>query len=236
MMRKLLGAVSLSAGMLAAWFGSASAADMKFKAPPPPPAPVYNWTGFYIGAHAGGDSDNDNFNFVPAGTSTSNSANSFIGGGQVGYNFQVSSWVLGVEGDGSWTNLASGAPCPNPFFTCSHSIGWLASLRGRLGYLATGQALFYVTGGAGFSDVNHTASPPGVAPFVFTGTYSNTQVGYAVGGGLEYAIAQHWSVRVEDLYYGLGSSTAAPGTLSAANSTKVTNNVNTLDFGVNYHF
>jgi outer membrane immunogenic protein len=236
MMRKLLGAVSLSAAILGVWFGSASAADMEVKAPPPPPPPVYSWTGFYFGGHIGGDWDNDRFHFVPAGTSTSNSASSVFGGGQVGYNYQISRWVLGLEGDGSWTNLSSGAPCPNPFFTCSHSIDWLASLRGRVGYLATDQSLFYVTGGAGFSEINHTALPPGVAPFIFTGFFSNTSVGYTVGGGWEYAFAKHWSVRVEYLYYGFGTSTAPPGTLSAANSTRVTNNINTVDVGVNYHF
>jgi outer membrane immunogenic protein len=75
-----------------------------------------------------------------------------------------------------------------------------------------------------------------VAPFIFTGFFSNTSVGYTVGGGWEYAFAKHWSVRVEYLYYGFGTSTAPPGTLSAANSTRVTNNINTVDVGVNYHF
>jgi outer membrane immunogenic protein len=75
-----------------------------------------------------------------------------------------------------------------------------------------------------------------VAPFVFTGTYSSTQVGWALGGGLEYAFTNNWSAKVEYLYYGLGTSTAAPGTLSAANSTRVTDNVNTVNLGVNYRF
>lgn len=75
-----------------------------------------------------------------------------------------------------------------------------------------------------------------MAPFVFTGAYSNTQVGYTVGGGWEYAFANHWSVRLEYLYYGFGSSTAPPGTLSAADSTKVTNSVQTVDVGVNFRF
>ncbi len=113
MIRKLLGAVSLSAAILAVLFGSASAADMAVKAPPLP-APDYSWTGFYIGAHAGGAWDNDHWMFVPADTTTNNSASSVFGGGQVGYNYRISRWVLGLEGDGSWTNLSSGAPCPNP--------------------------------------------------------------------------------------------------------------------------
>lgn len=235
MIRKLLGAVSISAAILAVLFGSANAADMAVKAPPLP-APEYSWTGFYIGAHVGGAWDDDHWMFVPAATTTHNSSSSAFAGGQVGYNYQILRWVLGLEGDGSWANLASGASCPNPFFTCSHSIDWLASVRGRAGYLVTDQSLVYVTGGAGFSQINHTALPPGVAPFVFTGYYSNTQVGYTVGGGWEYAFAKHWSARVEYLYYGFGTSTAPPGTLSAANSTRLTNSVNTFDVGLNYHF
>jgi len=151
MMRKLLGTVSLSAAILAALFGSANAADMVVKAPLLPPAPAYNWTGFYIGAHAGGAFDNDQFNFQPAGTFTNNTASSFLGGGQVGYNYQISNWVVGLEGDGDWTHLFGFAPCPNPFFTCGHNIEWLASVRARVGYVAADRFLFYVTGGAGFS-------------------------------------------------------------------------------------
>lgn len=218
--------------------GHGLAADLPTtKAPPaPPPAPVFNWTGFYVGAHLGGAWDTDEFHFMPAGTYTHNSASSIFGGGQIGYNYQISSFVLGAEGDASWTHLASGAFCPNPYFTCSHEIDWLASLRARVGFTPIDRALIYVTGGAAFADVTHHANPPGVSPFVFTGNYSSSQVGWALGGGLEYAFTNNWSAKIEYLYYGLGSSTAPPGTLSAANSTRVSNGVETVSLGVNYHF
>jgi len=173
---------------------------------------------------------------VPANTFTRNDASSVFGGGQIGYNYQISSFVLGAEGDASWAHLSSSNFCPNPFFTCGHNVDFLASLRARVGFTPMDRVLIYVTGGAAFADIHHTALPPGVAPFVFTGTYSSTQVGWALGGGLEYAFTNNWSAKVEYLYYGLGTSTAAPGTLSAANSTRVTDNVNTVNLGVNYRF
>jgi len=203
--------------------------------PAPPPPPAFSWTGFYIGANVGGAWDYDRFHFTPAGTTTHNSADNIFGGGQVGYNYQISSFVLGAEGGMSGTHLSSSAACPNPFFTCGHDLEWVGSLRARVGFTPFDRALVYVTGGAAFTDVHHTALPPGVAPFVFSGTFNSEQVGWAVGGGVEYAITKNWSVKAEDIYYGF-QNTASPGTLSAANSTHLTTNVNTVDVGVNYHF
>jgi outer membrane immunogenic protein len=237
--RKNIAAVA-SLGMAVAFgvgnqaFG-ADLPTMKGPPPAPPPPPPFSWTGFYIGAHVGGDWDYDRFHFTPAGTTTNNSASSILGGGQAGYNYQISSFVLGVEGDISGMHLASSAACPNPFFTCGHSIDWLSSARGRVGFTPFDRALIYVTGGAAFTDIHHTALPPGVAPFVFSGTFNSGQVGWAFGGGVEYAFTKNWSVKVEDIYYGF-QNTASPGTLSAANSTHVTTNINTVDVGVNYHF
>jgi outer membrane immunogenic protein len=217
--------------------GSAFAADLGSAPPPAPlPVPVFTWTGFYVGAHVGGAWDSDKWLFSPALTTTSNHASGVFGGGQVGYNYQISSFVLGLEGDASASHLASGNLCPNPSFTCSHNIDFLASLRARVGFTPFDRTLLYATGGVAFADVRHTALPPGVAPFFFTGSYSDTRVGWALGGGLEYALTNNWSVKIEYIHYGLGSSTAPMGTLSAANTTRVTNDVDTVDVGLNYRF
>jgi outer membrane immunogenic protein len=232
-------ALALALALVLGAVGSAAAADLPTKkAPPPyiPPVVAFTWTGFYVGAHVGGAWDTDEFHFQPAGTQTHNHASNVFGGVQAGYNYQISSVVLGAEGDVSGTHLASGASCPNPFFTCAHSIDWLASLRARVGFTPMDRALVYATGGLAFSDVHHTALPPGVAPFVFSGSYSDTRVGWALGAGVEYALTNSWSAKLEYIHYGMGSSTAAPGSLSAANSTRVTNSVDTVDVGVNYHF
>ena len=178
--------------------GAAQAADLPTtKGPPPAPPPVaaFSWTGFYIGAHVGGAWDYDTFNFMPAGTTTHNSDTSIFGGGEAGFNYQISSFVLGVEGDINGTDLSSSAACPNPFFTCGHSIDWMASLRGRVGFTPSTERSSTRRADR-FRDVHYTALPPGVAPFVFTGHFNSERVGWAVGGGVEYAFTKNWSVKV----------------------------------------
>src|ERR1700683_5014498 len=94
--------------------GRAWAADLPTtKGLPAPPLPApFSWTGFYVGLHAGGAWDSDAWHFLIAGTHTHNDAQSAFGGGQAGYNYQISSFVLGVEGDISGAHLASSNPCP----------------------------------------------------------------------------------------------------------------------------
>ena len=113
MKKLLLATVALMAlGVVA----PASAADMPVKAAPPPPvAPIYNWTGFYIGAHVGGAwTDTDwfyacsarNLLIPPCGLAQGgHSASSWLAGGQVGFNYQVGRFVWGIEADFSATDL-----------------------------------------------------------------------------------------------------------------------------------
>jgi outer membrane immunogenic protein len=94
----------------------AFAADMAVKAPPPAPAPVPpTWTGFYFGGNIGGawsrngQSEGQLFSGTTAASPLlpfdTNGTNA-IGGLQIGYNWQfVPQWVVGIEGDWSWTNL-----------------------------------------------------------------------------------------------------------------------------------
>jgi outer membrane immunogenic protein len=201
-------------------------------APPPPPAP-FSWTGFYIGAHVGGAWDSDDWHFTVDNTYTHNSASGIFGGGQAGYNYQWSSVVFGVEGDASGADLNGHALCPNPAYTCSHNIDWLATLRGRVGITPVDRALLYVTGGAAFSDVRHNTSP---TLATWTGTFSDSEVGYAVGGGVEYAFTNNWSAKVEYLYYGLGSSTSSVGSLDPASPAHLSTNIETVSAGLNYRF
>jgi len=225
---------------LALGFGAhALAADLPTtKGPPPPPPAVaaFSWTGFYIGGYVGGAWDFDKFHFIPAGTTTFNNADSLLGGVRAGYNYQTSWVVLGVEGEFSGMNLKSSNPCPNPFFTCGHENDWVGTLLGRVGVSPFDRALVYVAGGGAVSDFRYTALPPGVAPFVFSGHFSQTEAAWVIGGGFEYAFANNWSFDIEYLHYGFGEVTAPPGTLSAANSTRLSNNMDTIDVGINYHF
>ncbi len=176
-MRKLflLGLGTFAAMMLG---GAAQAADMPLKAPPPPPPPMYNWTGFYIGAHIGGawadrnghdrfDTVNENNCFwggcfEDGGFGRNNS--NFIAGGQLGFNYQVNQWVWGVEGQiSALTNGDNDSPCGfftrdegprDHLFNCNNRSGWVATIAARLGvtFGQTGNWLLYVKGGGAFAD------------------------------------------------------------------------------------
>jgi outer membrane immunogenic protein len=236
----------------------ASAADLPVKAPmytkAPVVAPLYNWTGFYIGLNAGyswGRQDNDLVNVVTGVTEFSNSdhLNGFIGGGQIGYNWQVNQWVFGLEadfqgsgqkGDGTFFIaavpgiLAAGTPAST--FNYTDKLDWFGTVRGRIGYAmgATGNWLPYVTGGwaYGHGEISGTTTSLGVATS-FSG--SQDYSGWTVGGGVEWAFLNNWSAKVEYLYIDFGDGPTVP--VSATRdivSGKMTDNI--LRAGLNYKF
>ena len=143
----------LSTTILAALTGSAVAADMAVKAPPPAPLPViYNWTGFYIGANGGWGQSRDCWGLVPVGAAVINegcaSRSGGVLGGQIGYRWQASQWVFGVEAQGDWADLhGSRVSVINPLFRTSVRIDAVGLFTGQIGY-AWNNALFYVKGGA----------------------------------------------------------------------------------------
>jgi outer membrane immunogenic protein len=217
--------------------GHAWAADLAVKAPPvPAPAPVFSWTGFYVGGNFGAKwaRASDSVNVAPAtafdaalpsGASlplTSTTPSSFIGGGQVGYNWQTGRVVFGIEGDidlQDWRttqvlgNFASGTVfVPGDSFTVNSR--WQASLRGRLGYAAD-RLLIYATGGWAWTDVKAGANftPFEDAPAT-SATERATLTGGTIGGGLEYAFWDHMSLGVEARYTRYGSHTFNGGTLA----------------------
>ena len=236
----------------------ASAADLPVKAPmytkAPVVAPLYNWTGFYIGLNAGyswGRQDNDLVNVVTGVTEFSNSdhLNGFIGGGQIGYNWQVNQWVFGLEadfqgsgqkGDGTFFIatvpgiVAAGTPAST--FNYTDKLDWFGTVRGRIGYAmgATGNWLPYVTGGRayGHGEISGTTTSLGVATS-FSG--SQDYSGWTVGGGVEWAFLNNWSAKVEYLYIDFGDGPTVP--VSATRdivSGKMTDNI--LRAGLNYKF
>jgi outer membrane immunogenic protein len=238
-----------SAGALALT-GAAFAADLPSRAPPPvflPPPPM--WTGFYIGINAGYDwaasrsaettafpafaapTWNTELNLSTAlatGTPSVN-PNGFIGGGQIGYNYQFyNSLVAGIEADiqgiaGSSVSGAfsgSGVPVGVPGETILSTVStskktdYLGTVRGRIGYLFTPTLLIYGDGGLAYGGINSSTSifqantGTGVAPaFASFGRASSTQVGWTAGGGVEWMFLPNWSAKVEYLYYDLGKVT-----------------------------
>jgi outer membrane immunogenic protein len=232
----------LSTVALIALANASNAADLYTKARPAP-APVmpppFSWTGFCIGPNIGASWEY----FDIADTLTSESfgsgtRNAFIGGGQVGFNYQVSPFfVFGVEGflDGiaSNNNAGTGVVIPGVgLVTASVQPDWVSTLSGRVGF--TGPSLdhwlFYVKGGGGWIQASATINTP-----FATFNESRTISGWIGGGGIEWAFASNWTARIDYQYIGLESTTVAPGFLvdkfAATNA-----DVQTLTVGINYLF
>jgi outer membrane immunogenic protein len=204
--------------MLALQASSAYAADLPSRRPPPaayaPPIPIFTWTGFYIGVNAGGAfrATNNrgyyNASFfggaAPVAGFNNNNSGRFIGGGQVGMNWQINQFVLGMEADGQvlvgGNNNFPGAPSNN-------STGFLGTVRGRAG-LAFDRFLVYGTGGVAFGSgawPNTVVATVGGIPGFFTTSSGDTsRIGYAAGAGVEYAFTNNWSVKAEYLFTDLG--------------------------------
>jgi outer membrane immunogenic protein len=184
-------------------------------------APAYNWTGFYLGINGGygwADSEWDGFASGP-------SADGWLAGGTIGYNWQTGPLVLGVEGDIAWSNIRgtfSNAFCP---LGCETRNTWLGTARARLGYAAD-RIMPYVTGGAAFGEIQ--ANPTG-----FAGV-SDTNVGWTVGAGIEAAIVGNWTAKVEYLYVDLGS--IGCGALACGLPTNVDFRTNVVRAGLNFRF
>src|SRR5262245_8003437 len=140
-----LGTTALAAVVVA---GGAQAADMPVK------APVYsapfNWTGFYIGAHIGAGWATTEFSNPNSGIVFSNyNLNGFLGGGQIGYNWQSGWAVFGVEADASWTDIKGSSDCFT-FDFCRSKIDALGTITARFGGTVD-HALIYVKGGGAWA-------------------------------------------------------------------------------------
>ena len=212
----------------------AHAADLGYRAPykaaPAYAAPLYNWTGFYIGAHAGGAFSSDN-NF--SGLGTGNNGNGrFVGGLQAGGDWQFApNWVAGAEAQYSWLSGNVGAVFPGGFAYTNNQRG-LGSITGRVGY-TWGPGLVYVKGGYAYSDNNETVTAFG-AP-VFFATDSDHKNGYTIGLGVEYMFAPNWSAKAEYMYYNFGDARfTAPLALVPTGSFTTDDHV--IKAGVNYRF
>jgi outer membrane immunogenic protein len=202
----------------------ASAADLPRGAMPykaPAYVAQYNWTGFYLGINGGaawGDSDWSAFG-------ANNSPSGGMIGGTAGYNWQGagSPWVFGIEGDVDWANIKDNTVCGG--LVCGTKTNWFGTVRGRVGY-AFDRFLPYFTGGAAFGDVE--ANRAG-----FAGV-SDTNVGWTLGAGIEGAIADRWTAKVEYLYADLDKVTCSAAACGVA--TNVDQRLNIIRAGLNYRF
>lgn len=193
----------------------AAAADLP-PAPPPMMVVPFTWTGAYAGAHGG-------FGWT---TSGGLDAKGGFGGGQIGYNVQTGTLVLGIEGDiagGDISQTVNGTMFGLPF-TTAFTNDALASIRGRAG-LAYNTWLFYGTVGGGWAH-NKITGNIGSVPFSSDAWLS----GWSAGAGMEWALAPNWSAKFEYLHYGLGTANSF-GTVPSG---KI--DIDTLKIGINYLF
>lgn len=248
-MRRLFHAALVAASTLAL-AQIASAADLPVKAPvykAPIIAPVYNWTGFYVGLNLGGSWGRQDGDLIGALIgSGSNNLDGLIGGGQIGYNWQINQWVFGLEADFQGSGQkADGSFVIPPIvgiaggngLTASYSdkLEWFGTVRGRVGY-AFDRWLPYFTGGwaygHGVLDGTATVTPAGAAT-AFSASHDYS--GWTIGGGVEWAFANNWSAKLEYLYIDFGDGPTVP--VSATSSIvagKMTDNI--IRAGVNYKF
>jgi outer membrane immunogenic protein len=202
---------------------SAQAADMAVKAPylKAPVAMVYDWTGFYIGVNAGVGIGRDYTRVaIPAGLSFEASyLNPWggLGGGQVGYNYQTASSILGaplvfgVEADFQGTSMRDNFNCligclPAQNNNINQKLDWFGTVRGRVG-IATGPVLSYVTGGWAYGSIKTTYTetlPPGGAANTGAFTSNQNRGGWVVGSGVEASLGGNWTGKIEYLYLNLG--------------------------------
>lgn len=219
---------------------AAQAADLGPYQPEPvetyvEPVRIFTWRGLYVGINGGyawGDSDPIIVTGgVASGALSGIDPDGWILGGTVGYNAQFGRFVLGVEGDfnggdvsGSSFGFLSGIPA-----TASSDLNWLSTLRARAG-ITYDRMLFYVTGGVAWADVDYDLVAANGATF----SGSDTAVGYALGGGLEWALDTNWTAKAEYLYIDLEDTRIGNAVIPA--SASFDNALHTIRFGLNYKF
>jgi outer membrane immunogenic protein len=273
-LKKLL----LAGAALGVFAAPAMAADMALKAPAPYP---YLWNGFYAGLNAGYADEQSTFttaaSYTPdvalgvvagvseglaalsSGRITTNNGMGFIGGGQVGYNIQLSKlFVVGLEADiqgktgSSDGSIAAGQVVVGVPITSVQTVSaktdWIGTVRGRAGILLAPTWLVYFTGGLAYggNSASSTLFQSGTNGFAGTGagSLSTTRIGGTFGAGLEWMFARNWSAKAEYLFYDLGTTNfsyaARSGFFATPVYQTVTNSVhfegNIARAGINYHF
>jgi outer membrane immunogenic protein len=226
-MKKILLA---SVATIALCGASAFAADRPMPYKAAPAAPVFSWTGCYAGVEGGGnwgkrhDTTEDGTDFVRHNLSGG------LAGGTLGCNYQSGSLVWGLEGDFSWTNKDGSSPSLlTPAFINSTKEKWFATERARVGFAANNW-LLYVTGGAAEASV-HVIDTNGVLFDAQTKTLS----GWTVGGGVEAALGNNWSAKLEFLHADFGRKTFFPDS-AATIPHRVDIRDNILRVGLNWKF
>jgi outer membrane immunogenic protein len=215
--------------------------------PPAPSLPIFSWTGFYVGGQAGYDFGRERSmaSATASGIGLASNVqreNGVIGGAHAGYNFSSQAVpyigsafgtgvVFGVEGDVDGSGARSTYGLGGIATTTRNNIE--GSIRGRAG-VAVDRLLFYATGGAAFVELQNTYANTVVGG---TDSLSRSRVGYTLGGGVEYAVTDDWSVRGEYRYTDFGHYSDVLGTSTGGGvAVRHHETDNRVQFGFSYKF
>lgn len=249
-MKTTLGA---AAALLMATTVAGSAADTAARSPAYL-SPAFSWSGFYAGLHMGYGWGTNDWNFVelvefPGSTVTpaqNPKTNGVLAGVQAGANYQIASWVIGMEAE--WTFMRGNGSADAALTinngiagvttTATSKIDWLAMFTGRFGY-AFDRTLLYAKGGVAAAEYKDDFAflVPAVPPqFVDFGTHTNTLVGWTAGAGIEHAFTPNWSVKIEYDYVDLGTTAENFSMLGATFRENIHHKVQIVKVGGNYRF
>jgi outer membrane immunogenic protein len=244
----LLGSAAVAGVFLST---GAEAADLPARAVAPGPyvaaVPAFTWTGFYAGVNAGYAFGGGRGFYDPTyGTVTGSSGDNggFVGGGQVGFNYQLtpgSGFVIGLEADLQYAKLGSNDVAyvigSTPYYDVGSSLDWFGTVRGRLGY-AFDRVLVYGTAGFAFGGGSANGSYASAYPYTLS---DSIRSGYAAGGGVEYAFTPSITGKIEGLYVnldrgGAGATYYDTGTNAYYGLGKTQGDFGVIRAGLNYKF
>jgi opacity protein-like surface antigen len=228
----------------------AATGGVPFFAFAPAPRSDRDWTGFYVGAHAGGgfgrtdwkSADGVFLGFADLAFAGSGPAEGLLAGGQIGFNRQLGRWVVGGEAELSWGDLDGYAKCGvstllDSSFNCHTHVKSLGTLTARVGQ-TYGDLLIYAKGGAAWMREDHEAGNPAIAfgaPPANDFFASDTRWGYVLGAGFEYAFSPAWSAKVEYDYRNFGSRTVAfTDQLGNVSNVDLAQDLHVIKMGLNY--
>lgn len=229
-----------------------------------------NWSGFYVGANAGAGINDSSYKLSPTGcfangtcggvvsnnplrTDTGNlSTVDFIGGGQIGLNYQFyPMFVAGLQADIDYSdmnendsvNRGLAPPLSGRFIhNVKENLNWFGTVRGRLGMEVCPNWLIYGTGGYAYGHVSSSSNALfTLGGDAYAGSANKTRSGWTAGAGVEYAFCNVWSAGLEYLYVDLGSfgynnTRNALAPLTASYHTNLTARDNIVRFSLNYKF
>jgi len=256
-MKRFLLAVSLAIGAPVVSY----AADLPPAAPPPmapayvPAPPPFSWTGIYVGGNLGWGWTNTELTDVgpapfsfggapigqvfPLGSTTSFRQDGFLGGAQIGANWQFQQFVIGAEADFDATAIKNNQFIPAALGTGSYTNPWMSTFAARFGWAAD-HALFYGKAGGAYMQEKYSGTATDGSSV--SGTFN--RLGWMLGAGVEYAVTDNITLKAEYNYLDFGSQnqTLTPNTTDLATGTITFDNssskltANVVKAGVNILF